>query len=100
MGRGFTIRVVGLIRTTVLSLLAAGALTTGAFPAAAADSHEGVASCAGSTCHSRPAPTGAVVRQNELITWQDASSVAGAHSRAWRVLTEPRGEAIAAKLGA
>ena len=99
MGRGFTIRVVGLIRTTVLSLLAAGALTTGAFPAAAADSHEGVASCAGSTCHSRPAPTGAVVRQNELITWQDASSVAGAHSRAWRVLTEPRGEAIAAKLG-
>jgi hypothetical protein len=66
---------------------------------AAPNVHEGVASCAGSTCHSRPAPTGAVVRQNELITWQDPSSAAGAHSRAWRVLTEPRGEAIAARLG-
>ena len=99
MGRGFAIRVVDLIRKAVLSLLAAGALAAGGVPAAAADSHEGVASCAGSTCHSRPAPTGAVVRQNELITWQDPSSLAGAHSRAWRVLTEPRGKAIAAKLG-
>jgi hypothetical protein len=61
--------------------------------------HEGVASCAGSTCHSRPAPSGLTVRQNELITWQDPHSEAGAHSRAWKVLTQPRAEAIAAKLG-
>ena len=62
-------------------------------------SHEGVASCGGSTCHGRLAPSGRVVRQNELITWQDESSAAGAHSRAWQVLTQARGEAIAARLG-
>lgn len=61
--------------------------------------HEGVASCAGSSCHSRQVDSGINVRQNELITWQDSSSVAGAHSRAWRVLTEPRGQAIARKMG-
>ncbi|WP_293380085.1 multiheme c-type cytochrome [Phenylobacterium sp.] len=61
--------------------------------------HEGVASCGGSSCHSRPAPSGLTVRQNELITWQDPHTEAGAHSRAWKVLTAPRGEAIAQKLG-
>jgi Cytochrome c554 and c-prime len=61
--------------------------------------HEGVASCAGSTCHSRLAPNGRIVRQNEIVTWQDESSSLGAHSRAFRVLTQPRGEAIAARLG-
>ncbi len=61
--------------------------------------HEGVASCAGSSCHSRQVDSGINVRQNELITWQDSSSVAGVHSRAWRVLTEPRGQAIARKMG-
>lgn len=61
--------------------------------------HEGVATCAGSTCHSRPAPSGLTVRQNELITWQDPHSDAGAHSRAWRVLTQPRAQAIATRLG-
>ena len=60
--------------------------------------HEGVASCAGSTCHSRPVASGLVVRQNELITWQDPHSDAGAHSRAWRVLTQPRAQAIATRL--
>ena len=61
--------------------------------------HQGVASCAGSTCHGRQAPTGAVVRQNELVSWQDPSSPGGAHSRAWRTLTYPRAQAIAARLG-
>lgn len=59
----------------------------------------GVATCSGSTCHGRSEPTGAVVRQDELRLWQDVSSPAGAHSRAWRVLTEPRARAIAARLG-
>jgi hypothetical protein len=69
-------------------------------PVASADPlHEGVASCAGSTCHGRPVASGLVVRQNEISTWQDPSSPAGAHSRAWRVLTEPRAQAIAARLG-
>ncbi|MFC3712520.1 multiheme c-type cytochrome [Sphingoaurantiacus capsulatus] len=61
--------------------------------------HEGVASCGGSTCHGRQEPTGAVVRQNELLTWQEPSSPAGAHSRAYQLLLEPRSQAIAAKLG-
>jgi hypothetical protein len=61
--------------------------------------HEGVATCAGSACHSRQVESGVTVRQNELITWQDRSSQAGAHSRAWRVLTEPRAQAIARRLG-
>jgi hypothetical protein len=59
----------------------------------------GVATCAGSTCHGRSEATGVVVRQDELRIWQDPSSPAGAHSRAWRVLTEPRAKAIAARLG-
>jgi hypothetical protein len=59
----------------------------------------GVASCAGSTCHGRSEATGAIVRQDELRLWQDLSSPAGAHSRAWRVLAEPRAKAIAARLG-
>ena len=61
--------------------------------------HEGVASCSDSMCHGRQVASGLVVRQNELITWQDPSSAAGAHSRAWRVLTEPRAQAIANRLG-
>jgi len=61
--------------------------------------HEGVASCASSTCHSRLAPTGKTVRQNELITWQDTSSAAGSHSRAWQVLTLPRADAITIRMG-
>ncbi len=63
--------------------------------------HEGVTTCGGggSSCHGRQAATGLVVRQNELSTWSDRSSMAGRHSRAWRVLTEPRAEAIAARLG-
>ncbi|MDO6412949.1 multiheme c-type cytochrome [Sphingomonas sp. BIUV-7] len=64
-----------------------------------ADQHLGVASCAGTTCHGRQEGDGAVVRQDEILRWQDESSQAGAHSRAWRVLGEPRGLAIGAKLG-
>ncbi len=59
----------------------------------------GVATCGGSTCHGRSEANGAIVRQDELRLWQDPSSPAGAHSRAWRVLTEPRARAIAARLG-
>lgn len=80
------------------------ALRTGGDRAEAATSsvaaqHLGVASCAGSTCHGRQEGDGAVVRQDEILRWQDESSQAGAHSRAWRVLGGARGRAIAAKLG-
>lgn len=61
--------------------------------------YEGVASCAGSTCHGRAEGNGAVVRQDEIATWQEPSSTAGAHSRAYEVLDSPRGRQIAATLG-
>lgn len=104
MGRGRATGVIGLLCAL---FAAAAALTVApsswADPEAAPSSrtgvHEGVASCAGSTCHSRPVASGLVVRQNELITWQDPHSEGGAHSRAWRVLTQPRAEAIANRLG-
>src|SRR5688572_29008409 len=74
----------------------AGAMQNIASPG---EGHVGVASCAGSTCHGRSEADGKIVRQDELRVWQDESSPAGAHSRAWRVLTEPRSKAIAARLG-
>jgi len=104
MGRGQSSSLFGRVRAFLAVALAAG-LTSAAAPAPGPSaagrsaSHEGVASCAGSTCHSRPVASGLVVRQNELITWQDPHSDAGAHSRAWRVLTGARAEAIATRLG-
>ncbi len=73
-----------------------------ATPSLAADApgtHEGVASCGGSTCHGRLAPTGKNVRQNELITWQDTTSAAGSHSQAWQVLNRSRAQNITQRLG-
>lgn len=61
--------------------------------------HMGVASCAGSTCHGRSVPSGTPVRQDELQRWLEESSPGGAHSRAWRVIGEPRGAAIVRRLG-
>ncbi|MGZ3269648.1 MAG: multiheme c-type cytochrome, partial [Croceibacterium sp.] len=61
--------------------------------------YEGVASCAGSTCHGRAEGNGEVVRQDEIATWQEPSAPSGAHSRAYAVLDSPRGQQIAATLG-
>jgi len=72
------------------------------YPAAGAignPTFEGVASCAGSTCHGRAEGNGAVVRQDEIATWQEPSSSSGAHSRAYAVLAGRRGQQIAASLG-
>ncbi|TRW14855.1 multiheme c-type cytochrome [Glacieibacterium frigidum] len=79
-----------------IGLIAAALALSGS--AAAVDRHEGVATCSGSTCHGRQLATGKTVRQNELLTWQDETSIAGVHSRAWRVLLQPRAKAIAARL--
>ena len=75
----------------VLAIVAAGAAIAGRF--------EGVASCAGSTCHGRAEGNGAVVRQDELRLWQEPSSRSGAHSRSYASLVSPRGERIATTLG-
>ncbi|TRD11954.1 hypothetical protein FGU71_08855 [Erythrobacter insulae] len=61
--------------------------------------YEGVASCAGSTCHGRAEGNGTVVRQDEIATWQEPSSPGGAHSRAYAVLAGKRGQQIASTLG-
>ena len=60
---------------------------------------QGVASCGGTTCHGRLEADGAVVRQDELARWQEASSQAGAHSRAFTVLSGMRARQITATLG-
>jgi hypothetical protein len=62
-------------------------------------SYVGVATCGGTTCHGRSEADGPVVRQDEILLWQDPSSAAGAHSRAWAVLREPRSRQIAQRLG-
>ncbi|MEH3101173.1 multiheme c-type cytochrome [Sphingomonas adhaesiva] len=94
---------IALAVTLVLGAFHQRAVAGPAVPAGAASPedarHLGVGSCAGSTCHGRQEATGAVVRQDELMRWQDPASPAGAHSRAWTVLNAPRGRAIAARLG-
>lgn len=86
-------RAVRVLAVVALALLypASGAIGNGTF--------EGVASCAGSTCHGRAEGNGAVVRQDETATWQEPSSPSGAHSRAYAVLGGRRGQQIAASLG-
>ena len=87
------------------ALLAAFALSIGlrTAPATAAlpndAAHLGVASCAGTTCHGRQVADGKIVRQDELLRWQEPSSPTGAHSRAFAVLSEPRGRQIERRLG-
>ncbi len=83
------------LRHAVLTALLAVALPH----AVAAGTYQGVASCAGSTCHGRGEGDGKVVRQDELRIWQDPSSASGAHSRAAAVLSTARGARIAAALG-
>ena len=78
-------------------------LSSGVTPATAAlpndASHLGVASCAGSTCHGRAEPDGKIVRQDEILRWQDPSSPTGAHSRAYATLANARSKAIVARMG-
>ena len=95
-------RVAGLIgRPQFVRLLAVIGLAA-LYPASGAignPTFEGVASCAGSTCHGRAEGNGAVVRQDEIATWQEPSSPSGAHSRAYAVLAGRRGQQIATSLG-
>ncbi|WP_229956950.1 cytochrome c family protein [Parasphingorhabdus litoris] len=59
----------------------------------------GVATCGSTTCHGRQEADGEIVRQDELMRWQEESTPGGAHSRAFRVLREPRSIAMAKRLG-
>ncbi len=61
--------------------------------------HQGVASCAGSMCHGHSVADGKPIRGDEILRWQEESSPSGAHSRAYRVIREPRGQAIIRRMG-
>lgn len=91
-----------LVASLLCLCLALTALIAGR-PAPAAlpndKTHLGVASCAGTTCHGRSIADGKVVRQDELMRWQEPSSPTGAHSRAFAVLSDARSRQIAARLG-
>lgn len=99
------VRVGALSAALLCVLLAVAALTFGlsTAPVKAAitndNIHMGVASCGGTTCHGRQEADGKIVRQDEMLRWQEPSSPGGAHSRAYSVLSEPRGREIAARLG-
>ena len=90
----------GLVALVALFLVLKpeGALAT-AQGAQSGATYVGVASCGGTTCHGRSEGDGPVVRQDELMLWQDPSSAAGAHSRAYEVLRDPRSQVIAQRLG-
>jgi len=99
MSRGVAIGASAAFLALALLVLLLAAVPKADAAAPAARGFVGVASCAGSTCHGRSEANGKVVRQDELKLWQDPASLAGAHSRAFRVLAEPRARAIAARLG-
>ncbi|MCW3849463.1 cytochrome c family protein [Sphingomonas sp. LB-2] len=83
----------------LLALLSALIMTAATAAPPAPQGFEGVASCAGSTCHGRMEADGAVVRQDELARWQEPSTPGGAHSRAFAVLNGRRAHQITATLG-
>ncbi len=100
-GLGDKVRIAGLFLLCTLALLAGG---TAIFlsPANADSSGNrplGVASCAGSTCHGRFEADGEIVRQDELLRWQEPSSSSGRHSQAFAVLKGSRSAQIAGILG-
>ncbi|MBB5685853.1 multiheme c-type cytochrome [Sphingobium boeckii] len=100
-------RFAGMAALLLIAAMAGLALLAGLSPAtppataaSPADSaHLGVASCSGSTCHGRQEADGKIVRQDELMRWQEPSSAGGAHSRAFNVLTNARSAQIANRLG-
>jgi hypothetical protein len=84
-----------LLIAAFIALIAAAATASPPAP----PGFEGVASCAGTTCHGRMEADGAVVRQDELMRWQEPSTPGGAHSRAFSVLSGRRAHQITATLG-
>jgi len=105
VSRKIAVGIAGLaaFAAAALGLLAAadGALATAQQPLAKG-TFAGVANCGGSTCHGRSVPNDpseGVVRQDELMIWQDPASASGAHSRAYGVLEEHRSQQIMNALG-
>lgn len=109
MGAGgtFAQRIAGfglLIALVAMAAIALGIGLSPSTPRATAQSpakgvHLGVASCSGSTCHGRQEADGKIVRQDELMRWQEPSTPGGAHSRAFNILSNARSQQIASRLG-
>ena len=83
----------------ILLLRPVDAQAVQASAAVAPGNYVGVATCGGTTCHGRSQGDGPRIRQDEIMLWQDPSTAAGAHSRAYAVLREPRSRAMAERLG-
>jgi hypothetical protein len=65
-------------------------------PQKGSDSHLGVVTCAGSTCHGATKPfQNSSVLQNEFVTWQRQDK----HAQAYKVLLNEQSKRIAANLG-
>ena len=80
----------------VLILFATSASAETAVDAIAAHKHMGVASCSNSVCHGASQPfRDSDVAQNEFAIWQEFDP----HAKAYQVLTQPRSQSIARKLG-
>ena len=88
-----------LVALCALALLLRPAGAQAVIQSGSGATYLGVASCSGTTCHGRSEGDGPVVRQDEIMLWQDPSSAAGAHSRASAILSEPRSQVIAQRLG-
>ena len=103
MGRSRNLAIVigaaGLLLALLVALVFRPENAAASLQSSGSGVHVGVATCGGTTCHGRSEADGKIVRQDELLIWQDESNPSGAHSRAWRVLTEPRSRAIAQRLG-
>ena len=97
----YGLRIVCLFLLAALALLVSGAgpLLTPARAGSGDSGPLGVASCAGSTCHGRFEADGEIVRQDELLRWQEPSSSSGRHSQAFAVLKGSRSAQIAGTLG-
>ncbi len=91
-GMGSTLRAALLIAACSVAISA-----TAQQPARPAYKHLGVGSCSSSVCHGKTkAQQGRDVALNEYTIW---SSPDDFHSKAYRTLSSPRSQAIAAKLG-
>lgn len=103
MGRSRNLAIVigaaGLLLALVIALVFRPEHAAASLQSSGSGVHVGVATCGGTTCHGRSEADGAVVRQDELLIWQDDANPSGAHSRAWSVLNNARSRMIAQKLG-
>jgi hypothetical protein len=97
--RSFSTRLLGAaLPALMLALLATSSVQAASpvLPIDGDDTHLGVATCAGSTCHGAPQPFDtSPVLQNEFVTWHREDK----HSQAYKVLLNDQSKTIAKNLG-